>query len=105
MQECLRRINELYRMTAPRYRVNNSYWYCFELVHQPAHWPKLGANAISVRCLHRDERLSASVQLQVRDVELDCSTYQAEHGIEGKIQRSAPRSLQTLGPSCKVPER
>jgi hypothetical protein len=71
MQECLRRINELYRMTAPRYRVNNSYWYCFELVHQPAHWPKLGANAISVRCLHRDERLSASVQLQVRDVELD----------------------------------
>lgn len=36
---------------------------------------------------------------------LTCSTYQAEHGIEGKIQRSAPRSLQTLGPSCKVPER
>eukprot|EP01044_Picomonas_judraskeda_P008137 COSAG03_NODE_911_length_5374_cov_2.484550_2_plen_85_part_00 len=36
---------------------------------------------------------------------LTCSTYQAERGIEGKIQRSAPQSLQTLGPSCKVRER
>eukprot|EP01046_Picozoa_sp_COSAG06_P007551 COSAG06_NODE_370_length_16728_cov_5.639004_14_plen_172_part_00 len=105
---CLRRINEMYRMTAPRCkssaplgssgqeprartdevwrlacvcwvallsvrtdRVNNSYWFCFELLHFAEHWPVPGSNSISVECEHRDGALAASVLLTVRDVELD----------------------------------
>ena len=92
---CLRRINELYRMTAPRYRepprycwhlgcilprvpaislragVNNSYWYVFELVHFEEHWPRPGPNPIGVISVYRDERLASSIALELRDVELD----------------------------------
>ena len=68
---CLRRINELYRMTAPRYRANNSYWYVFELVHFEEHWPRPGPNPIGAISVYRDERLASSIALELRDVELD----------------------------------
>jgi hypothetical protein len=59
------------RWTAPRYRVNNSYWFCFEVLHIAEHWPIPGRNTISVGCEYRDEPIATSVLLKVRDVELD----------------------------------
>ena len=36
----LRKINEMYRMSAPRYRTGSGYWYAFRL--DAKHWPKKG---------------------------------------------------------------
>jgi hypothetical protein len=63
----LRRINETYRMTAPRCRTGGSYWFIFEL--PPSHWPKIGDNVVEVRLLERDPTLTPKVLL--RDLELE----------------------------------
>ena len=36
----LRKINEMYRMRAPRYRTGSGYWFIYRL--DPSHWPQKG---------------------------------------------------------------
>ena len=63
----LRQINELYRMSAPRYRTGSGYWYIFKL--DKTHWPKKGENKLEIELLRRDPQ--ALPDISVRDVELD----------------------------------
>mgnify|MGYP001224618492 FL=1 len=62
----LRKINYLYRMSAPRYRVFG-YWYIFRLGSELL--PVQGDNVIGMTLSRRDTDVSVPVQL--RDVELD----------------------------------
>jgi hypothetical protein len=64
---CLRIINQLYRMQAPRYRVNNSYWYIYRL--DRAHWPRPEKNTIEVTLTRRDPDVTP--QILLRNVELE----------------------------------
>jgi hypothetical protein len=83
----LRRINQMYRMRAPRYRVNNAYWYVYKL--DRAYWPKMGSNTLEVTLQDRDPGLTPTVEL--RDVELQ---------IDYLMGRSFHRGLDPdLGPS------
>jgi hypothetical protein len=61
-----RRINETYKMSAPRYRVNG-YWYIWRL--DTAHWPEMGGNRFEVTLVRRDPDLIPEITL--RDVELE----------------------------------
>ncbi len=63
----LRKINRLYQMTTPRYRINDSYWYIFKL--DKAHWPVKGTNTLEVTLKERDPDITPQVFL--RDVELE----------------------------------
>jgi hypothetical protein len=63
----LRKINELYRMSAPRYRTGSGYWYVFRL--DRAHWPRQGPNTLELELVRRDRQ--ALPPVVVRDVELD----------------------------------
>ncbi|MCH2201206.1 MAG: hypothetical protein MK102_04495 [Fuerstiella sp.] len=63
----LRRINQMYRMSAPRYRTGSGYWFIFRLDRK--HWPRNGKNSIEVALTRRDPDLSDEVF--VRDVELE----------------------------------
>ena len=62
----LRKINNVYKMRSPRYRVFG-YWYVFKLDQE--HWPIQGINELEVTVTHRDADIVP--QLTVRDVELD----------------------------------
>jgi len=63
----LRRINEMYRMNAPRFRTGSCYWFVFRL--QPPHWPMQGENQIEVELVHREPEAVPLATL--RDVELE----------------------------------
>jgi len=63
----LRKINEMYRMQAPRYRTGSAYWFIYRL--DQVHWPQKGNNAIEVTLLHRDADVTP--QVYIRDVELE----------------------------------
>jgi hypothetical protein len=63
----LRKINALYRMEAPRYRVNNSYWYVYRL--DRAHWPRSAKNSLEVVLSRRDPEVNPPLVL--RNVELE----------------------------------
>ena len=62
----LRKINRIYRMKAPRYRVF-SYWYIYRLDRE--HWPRLGDNRLEAKLRHRVPDLLGDLQLS--DVELE----------------------------------
>jgi len=64
--ESHRRINETYKMSAPRYRVNG-YWYIWRL--DAAHWPEPGNNKFEVTLTRRDPDVIPEIAL--RDVELE----------------------------------
>ena len=59
-------INEMYRMSSPRYRVFGQ-WFVFELDRD--HWPLKGNNTLEVELRARDPEVN--VQICVRDVELE----------------------------------
>ena len=63
----LRKINEVYRMSAPRYRAGSGYWFIYRL--DRALWPKKGRNTLEVALLRRDRHVTP--QIDVRDVELE----------------------------------
>ena len=63
----LRRINELYRMQAPRYRTGSGYWFIWHL--EQANWPVQGENILEVTLLEGDEGVLPTPF--VRDVELE----------------------------------
>ena len=68
LPESLRRtINQMYRMSAPRYRTGSAYWFIFRLGQ--AYWPKKGENTIEVTLTRRDPDITP--QAFVRDVELE----------------------------------
>lgn len=64
---CLRRINELYRMSSPRFRTGSCYWFVFR--PEPEHWPVKGENQIEVKLVRRESEAVPPVRL--RDVELE----------------------------------
>ena len=64
----LRKINQLYTMDGPRYRVVGGYWYIFKL--DPEHWPLKGKNIIQLELLCRDADI-AEAFCTLRDVELE----------------------------------
>ena len=67
-QSQARKINHLYRMHAPRFRVNNSYWYIYRLDRD--HWPQAGGkNTIEVTLTKRDPDITPPLQL--RDIEIE----------------------------------
>ncbi|MCY3765489.1 MAG: hypothetical protein OXH06_08685 [Gemmatimonadetes bacterium] len=63
----LRRINEMYRMSAPRYRTGSGYWFVFR--PDRANWPRQGRNELEVGLLERDPDVTPDVY--VRDLELE----------------------------------
>ena len=62
-----RRINQMYRMNAPRHRGGPTYWYVFRLT--PETWPHRGDNTLETTLIERDAAVLGSVSL--RDVELE----------------------------------
>ena len=65
--DSLRKLNEMYRMSAPRYRTGSGYWFIYRLDRN--HWPTKGKNTIEVTLTQRDPDVLAEVS--VRDVELE----------------------------------
>jgi hypothetical protein len=78
--ETCRRINQMYRMHAPRHRGGPTYWYVFRLAVQL--WPRRGDNTLEVTVLERDAAVLGSISL--RDVELE---------IKYLMGRSSPRGV------------
>ena len=70
----LRRINEMYRMSAPRYRVFGQ-WFIFKLDED--HWPVKGSNTLEVTLVQRDPDVTP--QIYVRDVELEIKYLMGKH--------------------------
>ncbi len=66
-EEELRKINEMYRMKAPRYRTGSGYWFIYRLSRN--HWPQQGQNVFEATLLWRDKDVTPPVY--VRDVELE----------------------------------
>lgn len=85
--ELLRKINEMYRMSAPRYRTGSGYWFVYRL--DRAHWPRKGKNILEVTLEKRDPDVTP--QIYVRDVELEIRY------LMGKNYHRIPES--DLGPS------
>jgi len=65
-ESMLRRVNRMYAMQAPRYRVFG-YWFVFRL--EKKYWPKRGRNALAVEIVRRDGQVLPAARL--RDVELE----------------------------------
>jgi len=63
----LRKINQMYRMVAPRYRTGSGYWFIYRLDRE--HWPKQGQNTLEVTLTRRDPDVTP--QVFVRDVEME----------------------------------
>jgi len=64
----LRKINQAYIMSAPRYRIMGGYWHIYKL--DRGHWPVKGTNTITVALLERDSDLKEQ-HCQLMDVELE----------------------------------
>ena len=62
-----RTLNEMYRMSAPRYRTGSGYWFIFKLDRD--HWPLQGKNTLEVSLTKRDPDVTPQVFL--RDVEIE----------------------------------
>ena len=71
----MRIINEMYRMSAPRYRTGSGYWYVFRLDGDT--WPVCGDNVVSVEPLARDPAVKPTLFL--RDVELEVRYLMGRH--------------------------
>ena len=63
----LRKINQMYRMSAPRYRTGSGYRFVYRLDRK--HWPQKGENTVEVILTRRDS--AAVPQVFLRDVELE----------------------------------
>ena len=87
----LRRVNAMYRMVMPRYRVFGQ-WFIFQFAHCPQHWPMQGENRITVRCLRRDSAVAIATELGLRDVELDIQYLRGQSWHRGE-------DIAALGPS------
>ena len=77
----LRKINEIYRMAAPRFRTGSCYWFVFKLDRD--HWPQQGDNALEVTLLNRDPDVVH--QTSIRDVELETKYLMAKNFHRGFV--------------------
>ena len=76
----LRKINRMYKMGAPRFRVFG-YWFVFR--PDRALWPTQGVNELEVTLLERDPDVTP--QIELRDVELDVKYLMGKHYHRGFI--------------------
>ena len=76
----LRKINQMYRMSAPRYRTGSCYWYLFTL--DGSNWPRKGLNEIEITLQRRDPDVLPEVF--VRDVELQIQYLMGKHFHRGQ---------------------
>ena len=83
----LRKINQMYRMSAPRYRVSGQ-WFIFRLDRDS--WTLKGSNSLEVTLLARDPDVTP--QIYVRDVELEIKYLMGKHFHRGFVDAD-------LGPS------
>ena len=77
----LRKINDLYKMTSPRFRVMGGYWYVFRLDRE--HWPVAGENRLEVTLLHRVADVTTGCRLH--DVEVDIRYLLGKHFHRGYV--------------------
>ena len=78
--ELLRKLNEMYRMSAPRYRTGSGYWFTYRL--DEAHWPQPGDNTLEVTLLKRDPDIIP--ECYIRDVELEIKYLMGKHFHRGQ---------------------
>jgi hypothetical protein len=64
---CRRLINEMYRMSRPRYRAGSAYWFVYHLPRE--YWPVSGENQLDIILHERDTALT--MPATARDVELE----------------------------------
>ena len=76
----LRKLNQMYRMSAPRYRTDSAYWFIFKL--DKAHWPHQGENTIEVALTQRDPGVTPKPF--IRDVELETKYLMGKHFHRGQ---------------------
>ncbi len=69
----LRRLNQMYVMSAPRYRATG-YWFIFRLDRE--HWPLRGRNVLEVTLVRRDPGVIP--EASVRDVEMEVKYLQGK---------------------------
>jgi len=86
----LRKINEMYKMSAPRYRVFG-YWFIFKL--GPEHWPRKGNNTLEVTLSKRDPDVTPPVVL--RDVELEIHYLMGRNFHRGQDLDLGPYEMKT----------
>ena len=63
----LRKINQTYRMRAPRYRTGSGYWFVYHLDRE--YWPMTGKNSLQVTLIDRDPDVIEGAH--IRDVEME----------------------------------
>ena len=76
----LRKINEMYRMSAPRYRTGSAYWYVYHLDNEL--WPQQEHNTLEVLLTERDPDVIPTVS--IRDVELETKYRMGKHYHRGQ---------------------
>ena len=81
----LRKINRVYRMRAPRYRVFG-YWFIFRLPRD--HWPMQGKNKVEVTLLHRDGDIIPDLAL--KDVEMEVKYLDGKNFARGQDLDTGP---------------
>lgn len=86
----LRKINRVYRMRAPRYRVFG-YWYIYRLPRD--HWPVQGKNQVEVKLLHRDGDIIP--ELSLKDVEMEVKYLDGKNFPRGQDPDTGPYRVWT----------
>ena len=86
----LRKINRVYRMSAPRFRVFG-YWFVFRLDRE--HWPVKGKNEVEVVLRHRDPDILPPLSL--RDVEFDIKYLGGKNFARGQDPDVGPYVVST----------
>ncbi len=86
----LRKINRVYRMRAPRYRVF-AYWYVYRLPRD--HWPMQGRNQVEVTLLHRDSDIVP--ELALKDVEMEVKYLGGKNFARGQDPDTGPYVVRT----------
>lgn len=76
----LRKINQMYRMQAPRYRTGSGYWWIYRL--NPDHWPRQGENTLEITLLARNSDVTPPIY--IRDVELEVKYLMGKHFHRGQ---------------------
>ena len=87
----LRTLNEMYRMSQPRYRPGSGYWFIYKL--GPGDWPVQGKNKLEVTLNKRDPDVLPRIHL--RDVELEIKYLMGRHfhrGQDPDLGPTDPRS-------------
>ena len=76
----LRKISQMYRMQAPRYRTGSGYWWIYRL--NPDHWPRQGENTLEITLLARNSDVTPPIY--IRDVELEVKYLMGKHFHRGQ---------------------